>query len=151
MLCLFGFLFDDPPKRKPNESPGEIIKPFSFSKRKKKKNTSSEVNPKHNSFSLCEKVDLNGKIALVERGGKNDDGSPITFVQKEKAAYDASAIAMLVYDNVYGEIPKMKTDGLFPSAAISKSSGKFLLSHANEKINIQATYFGDTQDKFSAH
>lgn len=92
--------------------------------------------------------DLNGKIALVERGGKNDDGSPITFVQKEKAAYDASAIAMLVYDNVYGEIPKMKTDGLFPSAAISKSSGEFLLSHANEKIDIQATYFGDTQDEF---
>ena len=66
--------------------------------------------------------DLNGKIALVERGGKNDDGSPITFVQKEKAAYDASAIAMLVYDNVYGEIPKMKIDGLFPSAQRDRKS-----------------------------
>ena len=54
VLCLFVSLFDDPPKRKPNESPGEIIKRFSFPKRKE--GASSEANPKHNSFSLCEKI-----------------------------------------------------------------------------------------------
>ena len=62
MLCLFGSLFDDPPRRKPNESPGEIIKPLSFSKRKRKEGASSEANPKHNSFSLCEKVIFPSKL-----------------------------------------------------------------------------------------
>ncbi|PFN09770.1 S8 family serine peptidase [Bacillus cereus] len=65
--------------------------------------------------------DLNGKIALIQRG-------EITFDEKIKNAKKAGAKAVIVYNNVDGQIPAYLGEGvgLIPSFRLSKTDGERL-------------------------
>ncbi|MGG0186666.1 S8 family serine peptidase, partial [Bacillus rhizoplanae] len=65
--------------------------------------------------------DLNGKIALIQRG-------EITFDEKIKNAKKAGAKAVIVYNNVDGQIPAYLGEGvgLIPSFRLSKADGERL-------------------------
>ncbi|CAG9611251.1 hypothetical protein BACCIP111899_00423 [Bacillus rhizoplanae] len=65
--------------------------------------------------------DLNGKIALIQRG-------EITFDEKIKNAKKAGAKAVIVYNNVDGQIPAYLGEGVdfIPSFRLSKADGERL-------------------------
>ncbi|PFR31058.1 peptidase S8 [Bacillus cereus] len=65
--------------------------------------------------------DLNGKIALIQRG-------ELTFDEKIKNAKNAGAKAVIVYNNVDGQIPAYLGEGvgLIPSFRLSKADGERL-------------------------
>ncbi|WHY78559.1 S8 family serine peptidase [Neobacillus sp. WH10] len=65
--------------------------------------------------------DLNGKIALIQRG-------EITFDEKIKNAKNAGAKAVIVYNNVDGQIPAYLGEGvgIIPSFRLSKADGERL-------------------------
>lgn len=81
-------------------------------------------------------ADVNGKIALVERG-------TIAFTEKEQNAKDAGAVALIVYDNVEGDLLNMQTGGLMPMIAITKADGKYLRELEDKKITISRDFFED--------
>ncbi|MBO9130680.1 S8 family serine peptidase [Bacillus sp. 165] len=62
--------------------------------------------------------DLTGKIALIERG-------EIAFVDKIKSAAQAGAKAVIIYNNIEGEIPSYLGEamGLIPSFRLTKAEG----------------------------
>ena len=65
-------------------------------------------------------IDVKGKVALVSRGD-------ITFEEKVQFAQEAGAIAVLIYNNVYGDITM--TIGNFakiPAVSIGKDEGEML-------------------------
>ena len=55
---------------------------------------------------------------------------------------------MLVYDHSPGELLKMYTKNLIPSAAISKSMGAFMLNSPDKKLTVSPSFFADIQDEF---
>ena len=65
--------------------------------------------------------DFNGKLALIQRG-------EITFDEKIKNAKNAGAKAVIVYNNVDGQIPAYLGEavGLIPSFRLSKADGERL-------------------------
>ncbi|MCS0653304.1 S8 family serine peptidase [Cytobacillus firmus] len=65
--------------------------------------------------------DVNGKLALIQRG-------EITFDEKIKNAKNAGAKAVIVYNNVDGQIPAYLGEavGLIPSFRLSKTDGERL-------------------------
>ena len=65
--------------------------------------------------------DVNGKIALIQRG-------EITFDEKIKNAKNAGAKAVIVYNNVDGQIPAYLGEGVgfIPSFRLSKADGERL-------------------------
>ena len=82
------------------------------------------------------KVDVAGKIALVERG-------EIAFTEKEQNAYDAGAIAMLVYNNSDAEeTVYMQLSGLIPAVFLSKAEGKLLRNAAVKEVTVSAAFSG---------
>ena len=82
------------------------------------------------------KVDVAGKIALVERG-------EIAFTEKEQNAYDAGAIAMLVYNNTDAEeTVYMQLNGLIPAVFLSKAEGRLLKDAAVKEITVSAAFSG---------
>ena len=82
------------------------------------------------------KVDVTGKIALVERG-------EIAFTEKEQNAYDAGAVAMIVYNNTDAEeTVYMQLNGLLPSVFLSKAEGKLLKDAAVKEVTVSAKYSG---------
>ena len=67
-------------------------------------------------------LDVNGKIALVKRGD-------ITFEQKVQYAAEAGAIAVIVYNNVFGDLTMtIGNDAKIPAVFIGKDEGDLLAS-----------------------
>ena len=63
-------------------------------------------------------LELQGKIALVRRGD-------ITFQEKIQYAYEAGAVAVIVYNNVFGEIGMtIGNDPKIPAISIGKDEGE---------------------------
>ena len=85
------------------------------------------------------KVDVEGKIALVERG-------EIAFTEKEENAKNAGAVALVVYDNVDGELIRMQLNGLLPAVSISKASGKLMKQADTKTIQVSKKYCGPTEN-----
>lgn len=75
-----------------------------------------------------EGLDLQGKVAVVSRGG----GDEVTFVVKQQNAYDAGAVALIVYNNVEGELLSMFDAGILPNVFISKANGEKMRAEAGE-------------------
>ena len=61
---------------------------------------------------------LTGKVALIQRAGE-EAGEILSFAQKEKNAKAAGAKAVIIYDNVEGDLVNMATDGSIPAVFIS--------------------------------
>lgn len=59
-----------------------------------------------------EQVDVAGKIAVVQRGS-------LAFTDKQTNAYDAGAIACIIYDNVEGSLINMQDAGLLPNVFVA--------------------------------
>ena len=71
-------------------------------------------------------VDVAGKIAVVQRG-------EIDFTSKQENAYNAGAIACIVYNNVYtDEITYMMDGGLIPNIFIQRADGEAMAAAADE-------------------
>ncbi|MBO9129210.1 S8 family serine peptidase [Bacillus sp. 165] len=94
--------------------------------------------------------DLTGKIALIQRG-------EITFVDKIKNAAKAGAKAVIVYNNVDGEIPSYLGEavGLIPSFRLTKADGERLKALGNNASLTFGTLAstkteGDTLASFSS-
>ena len=65
-------------------------------------------------------IDVNGKIALVKRGD-------ITFEEKVQYAAEAGAIAVIVYNNVFGDLTMtIGNDAKIPAVFIGKDEGDLL-------------------------
>ncbi len=81
-------------------------------------------------------VDVQGKIALIPRGGE------VAFTTKEENAYNAGAVAMIVYNNEdNAALINMQLNGKLPAAFISKEDGNFLRNELEEKkISISESY-----------
>ena len=71
-------------------------------------------------------LDLTGKIAVVSRGGGDD----INFMVKQENAYNAGAVALIVYDNTDGNYISMYDGGFLPNVFISKVHGAGLAEAA---------------------
>ncbi|USK31986.1 S8 family serine peptidase [Bacillus sp. F19] len=76
--------------------------------------------------------DVNGKLALIQRGG-------ITFDEKIKNAKNAGAKAVIVYNNVDGQIPAYLGEavGLIPSFRLSKADGERLKGLGNGSFTFE--------------
>ena len=82
------------------------------------------------------KVDVAGKIALVERG-------EIAFTEKELNAYNAGAVAMIVYNNTdVEETVYMQLNGLIPAVFLSKAEGRQLRDAAVKEITVSNDFVG---------
>lgn len=78
-------------------------------------------------------VDVTGKVALVRRGA-------IAFTEKEANAADAGAVAMIVYDNVAGDLINMQLNGLLPAIFISQADGEYLAALEDKTISVSSEY-----------
>ena len=73
-------------------------------------------------------LDLQGKIALVRRGD-------ITFQEKIQYAYEAGAVAVIVYNNVFGEIGMtIGNDPKIPAISIGKDEGEAMAVFSSGKV-----------------
>ena len=73
-------------------------------------------------------LDLHGKIALVRRGD-------ITFQEKIQYAYEAGAIAVIIYNNVFGEIGMtIGNDPKIPAISIGKDEGDAMAAVASGTV-----------------
>ena len=73
-------------------------------------------------------LDMAGKIALVSRGG-------ITFEEKVQFAYEAGARAIIIYNNVFGDISMTVGNNLkIPVVSIGKDEGDAMASVPGGKI-----------------
>lgn len=79
--------------------------------------------PAYGDASGYEGLDVSGKVAVVSRG-------ELPFTDKQQNAFDAGAVALLVYDNVEGDLVNMQDAGVLPSAFVSKASGEILAANA---------------------
>ena len=67
-------------------------------------------------------LDVNGKIALVQRGD-------ISFEEKVQYAAEAGAVAVIIYNNVYGGISMtIGNDARIPAVSIGRDDGEILAS-----------------------
>ena len=95
-------------------------------------------------------------IALVQRGGEDEDGEPVTFADKINNAtrftwnyYDSSTgtnvsacpvQAVIVYDNVEGELVTMSVDGTaLTSCFISKADGEAIVEAIESGYDVKIT------------
>jgi len=93
------------------------------------------------SSDICTEVinpaDLDGKIALIRRGG-------CTFVEKVLNAQEAGAIGVVVYNNIVGggvdEMGGASTEVTIPSLMVSFETGQLLLDalEGGDDINVTA-------------
>ncbi|MBO4983919.1 MAG: leucine-rich repeat protein [Clostridia bacterium] len=74
-------------------------------------------------------LDVNGKIALVRRGST-------TFEEKAQAAQKAGASAIIIYNNVSGDIKMNAGTITIPICSISQDDGELLAASATGKIKI---------------
>ncbi len=99
-------------------------------------------------------LDLTGKIAVVSRGG----GDEVTFVVKQQNAYEAGAVALIVYDNTDGNYISMFDGGFLPNVFISKADGAKMIESAvdgvgtiqilplSEQTGVPYWYAGEVSD-----
>ena len=74
-------------------------------------------------------LDVRGKIALVKRG-------TTSFEDKAKAASDAGAAGVIIYNNVSGEISMAIGSASAPVCSISQDDGELLAKSSTGKIKI---------------
>lgn len=91
---------------------------------------------------------LTGKVALIQRAGE-EAGEILSFAQKEKNAKAAGAKAVIIYDNVEGDLVNMATDGSIPAVFISKADGEAMLAAADKKVSFSKRYLSQFQDAYS--
>lgn len=91
---------------------------------------------------------LSGKVALIQRAGE-ENGEILSFAQKEKNAKDAGAKAVIIYDNVEGDLVNMATDGSIPAVFISKADGEAMLAAADKKVSFSKRYLSQFKDAYS--
>ena len=78
-----------------------------------------------------EGLDIGGKIALVRRGD-------ITFEEKMQYAYEAGAAAIIIYNNVFGDIVMtVGNDTKIPVISIGKDDGDLLAKEATGKLSFK--------------
>ena len=90
------------------------------------------VVPNYGAEADYEGLDLTGKIALVQRGGG------MYYEQKERAAANAGAIGMLVYNNVPGMLYMSITDWKIPCAFISQAAGEYMKQQQTKTLSVAA-------------
>lgn len=91
---------------------------------------------------------LSGKVALIQRAGE-ENGEILTFAQKENNAKNAGAKAVIIYDNVEGDLVNMSTDGNIPAVFISKADGEAMLEAADKRVSFSKNYLSQFQDAYS--
>ena len=91
---------------------------------------------------------LSGKVALIQRAGE-ENGEILSFAQKEKNAKAADAKAVIIYDNVEGDLVNMATDGSIPAVFISKADGEAMLAATEKKVSFSKRYLSQFQDAYS--
>ena len=85
-----------------------------------------------------EGLDVEGKIAVIQRGD-------ISFVDKQANAYDAGAVACIVYDNVDEDLIYMQDGGVIPNIFVTKATGEALVACADEN-GYGVLTVGDAED-----
>ena len=90
------------------------------------------VVPNYGAEADYEGLDVQGKIALVQRGGS------MYYEQKERAAANAGAIGMLVYNNVPGMLYMSITDWKIPCAFISQAAGEYMKQQQTKTLSVAA-------------
>ncbi len=90
-------------------------------------------------------LDVNGKIALVRRGD-------ITFEEKVQYAQEAGAIAVIIYNNVFGDIlMTIGNDAKIPAVSIGKDDGDILAASPSGTIEFDlANVAGPFMSDFSS-
>lgn len=91
---------------------------------------------------------LSGKVALIQRAGE-ENGEILTFAQKENNAKNAGAKAVIIYDNVEGDLVNMSTDGNIPAVFISKADGEAMLAAADKHVSFRKSYLSQFKDAYS--
>lgn len=91
---------------------------------------------------------LSGKVALIQRAGE-ENGEILSFAQKEKNAKAARAKAVIIYDNVEGDLVNMATDGSIPAVFISKADGEAMLTASDKHVSFSKSYLAKFQDAYS--
>ena len=91
---------------------------------------------------------LPGKVALIQRAGE-ENGEILTFAQKEANAKKAGAKAVIIYDNVEGDLVNMSTDGNIPAVFISKADGEAMLAASDKHVSFSKSYLAQFQDAYS--
>lgn len=91
---------------------------------------------------------LSGKVALIQRAGE-ENGEVLSFAQKEKNAKAAGARAVIIYDNVEGDLVNMATDGNIPAVFISKADGEAMLAAQEKRVSFSKSYLSQFQDAYS--
>lgn len=91
---------------------------------------------------------LSGKVALIQRAGE-ENGEILSFAQKEKNAKAAGAKAVIIYDNVEGDLVNMATDGNIPAVFISKADGEAMLAATDKRVSFSRSYVAQFQDAYS--
>ena len=91
---------------------------------------------------------LTGKVALIQRGGA-ENGEMLSFAQKEINAKAAGAKAVIVYDNVEGDLVNMATDGKIPAVFISKADGEAMVAASDKHVSFSKSYLSQFQDAYS--
>ena len=90
-------------------------------------------------------LDITGKIALVRRG-------EITFEEKIQFAYEAGAIAVIIYNNVFGDIMMtVGNDAKIPAVSIGKDEGDIMAAKGTGVIEFDlANKAGPFMSDFSS-
>lgn len=91
---------------------------------------------------------LSDKVALIQRAGE-ENGEILTFAQKEANAKKAGAKAVIIYDNVEGDLVNMSTDGNIPAVFISKADGEAMLAASDKHVSFSKSYLAQFQDAYS--
>ena len=91
---------------------------------------------------------LSGKVALIQRAGE-ENGEILTFAQKEANARAAGAKAVIIYDNVEGDLVNMSTDGNIPAVFISKADGEAMLAASDKHVSFSKSYLAQFRDAYS--
>lgn len=91
---------------------------------------------------------LANKVALIQRAGE-ENGEILTFAQKEANAKKAGAKAVIIYDNVEGDLVNMATDGSIPAVFISKADGEAMLDASDKHVSFNKSYLAKFQDAYS--
>lgn len=88
---------------------------------------------------------VEGKIALVERGGQ------VTFMNKQANAQAAGAVGVIVYNNMDGTTTMKINDGegYIPCISISQSMGKYMVEQAKSGVHTLKIGEGKTSDNLS--
>lgn len=91
---------------------------------------------------------LSDKVALIQRAGE-ENGEILTFAKKEANAKAAGAKAVIIYDNVEGDLVNMSTDGNIPAVFISKADGEAMLAASDKHVSFSKSYLAQFQDAYS--